>query len=213
MNSTLLSCLLLLGCSAVPGDAGQAPILIQRPVGGPCDGCTIMYEGMPELSTIRPDVVLAGPDQPGVPLELSGTVLRPDGRTPAKDIVLYLHHTDAQGNYTPAEGQGQGRRHGRHRGWVRTDAEGRFHVRTIRPASYPDSRIPAHIHLFVKEPDKNEYYIDEVRFLDDPLLTPEERAKAPHRGGDLDLAVQQDSLGTWRGRLTILLGRNVPDYP
>jgi len=53
----------------------------------------------------------------------------------------------------------------------------------------------------VKETDKNAYYIDEVRFLDDPKLTTEERNKAEQRGGDLNIPLEMDSSGVWQGNL------------
>jgi protocatechuate 3,4-dioxygenase beta subunit len=42
---------------------------------------------------------------------------------------------------------------------------------------------PEHIHITVKEADKNEYYLDNYVFADDPLLTQEIRGKLKSRGG------------------------------
>ncbi len=167
---------------------------------------------MPERASIPADLVLTTAEEPGEPLLLSGKVVQRDGRTPAADVVLYIHHTDAQGLYTPAGQQHDARRHGRLRGWAKTDAQGRFSLRTIRPAPYPGENLPAHIHIFVEEPGKNVYYLDEVRFLDDPLMTTALRVRDEGRGGDLNIALRKDSGGHWQGELRIELGRNIPDY-
>lgn len=197
-----------LACSPAPPPNAKP----QQPIGGGCEGCELLYAGMPARATIGPDAILATTEEPGEPLVLSGIVRRPGGTAPAANVVLYFHHTDAQGLYVPAEGQRHARRHGRLRGWARTDAQGRFSLRTIRPAPYPDEALPAHIHIFVEEPGKNVYYIDEVRFLDDPLVTAAVRASDEGRGGDLNIAVARDGNGTWRGELHIELGRHIPHY-
>ena len=181
-----------------------------RVVGGGCDACEGIYEGMPE----RPDwrTTIASASEPGERLEMSGRVLRPDGKTPAPGVILYVYHTDATGHYTPAPGStGDARRHGRLRGWMRTGASGEYEFKTIRPAPYPSRDNPAHIHPIVKEPDKNEYYIDEYVFDDDPLLTPERRAGLENRGGSGVVRLTRSG-GAWVGRRDITLGLNIPDY-
>ena len=119
-------------------------------LGGRCDGCELMYEGMPKELGWQTAIAMEG--EPGEPLEMRGVIYRSDGKTPAPDVILYVYHTDAKGYYSPAPGQAQGRRHGHLRGWMKTDREGRYRFRTIRPAPYPNARIPAHIHPIVKEP-------------------------------------------------------------
>ena len=95
---------------------------------------------------------------------------------------------------------------------MKTDRDGRYELRTIRPAPYPGRDIPAHIHPVVKEPGKNEYYLDEYLFADDPLLTREKRGKLENRGGSGIVAVSRNQQGVWVGRRDIVLGRNIPDY-
>lgn len=62
-------------------------------------------------------ISIAPPDEPGDSLIVTGTVYRPDGRTPAPGVILYVYHTNAQGIY-PKKGDetGNGRRHGYLRG-------------------------------------------------------------------------------------------------
>jgi protocatechuate 3,4-dioxygenase beta subunit len=201
------SLLLLLAAGLLLGAAPAGPA---KPVGGGCDGCELMFEGMPKALGWRTSI--AGAGEAGQPLEMRGVIYRSDGRTPAPDVILYVYHTDATGHYSPAPGQTQGRRHGHLRGWMKTDREGRYEFRTIRPAPYPGHDVPAHIHPVVKEPGKNEYYLDEYVFADDPLLTREKRSRLENRGGSGIVAVSRDKQGVWSGRRDIVLGRNIPDY-
>jgi protocatechuate 3,4-dioxygenase beta subunit len=179
-------------------------------VGGGCDGCELMFEGMPRALDWR--TAIAGNGEAGEPLEMRGVIYRSDGKTPAPGVILYVYHTDAKGYYSPAPGQTQGRRHGHLRGWMKTDRMGRYEFRTLRPAPYPNRDIPAHIHPVVKEPGKNEYYLDEYVFADDPLLIPEKRGKLENRGGSGIVEVSRNKNGVWVGRRDIILGRNIPQY-
>ena len=187
-----------------------APAPAAPPIGGGCDGCELMFEGMP--THLQPETELPRQGEAGEPLEIEGTIYQVDGKTPAAGVVLYVYHTDAKGLYTPAAGQKAARRHGRLRGWMKTDASGHYKFRTIRPAPYPSGEMPAHIHPTVKEPGKNEYYIDEIRFTDDPLVTEKERASAENRGGSGIIKLTKNSAGVWTGRRDIILGRNIPGY-
>ncbi len=152
-------------------------------VGGPCEGCEAVFEyGDRQLAWIDTldDFHTKGPK-----IEVSGTIYQNDGKTPAKDVILYLYHTDQSGNYTANKNEtGWGRRHGSQRTWLKTNDQGQYKFYTLRPASYPGSKIPAHIHLFIKEPGKSPYWIDDFLFDDDPFLTKEERSHIRGRGGN-----------------------------
>ena len=52
---------------------------------------------------------------------------------------------------------------------LRTDAEGRYSYRTIRPGSYPGTRVPQHIHHEVTA-DGHGTRISEIVFEDDPVM-------------------------------------------
>jgi protocatechuate 3,4-dioxygenase beta subunit len=150
-------------------------------------------------------------DRAGPKIEISGTIFQPDGRTPAKDIILYVYHTDQTGVYpTRGDEKGWGRRHGYLRAWLKTDAQGRYRFCTLRPASYPNSSNPAHIHATIKEPGKTPYWIDDFLFDDDPLLTKEARAHSRGRGGKTGiLSNGMKSGGVMRYHRDITLGMNV----
>jgi hypothetical protein len=126
-----------------------------------------------------------------------------DGQ-PAARVIVYAYHTDREGLYPPA-----GNRHGRLRGWVRTDARGQFRLDTIRPGAYPSRQIAEHVHLHVIEPGVGTYYIDDLEFEDDPLNT---RRRGAERGGK-GLAMPVRRQGIWHVRRDIVLGLNIPGHP
>ena len=182
-------------------------------IGGGCDGCELMYIGMPDV--IRATDTSAGWYEQGQKLVVTGTVYRLDGKTPAPGVIIYYWQTDNDGYYSPREGMDERvKRHGHIRGWVKTDTRGQYTIRTIRPAPYPGETLPAHIHLSVKEPQlPNEYYTDEINFDDDKLLIPHfKRYPQENRGGSGVVRVLlQDSLQI--AEHDIILGLNIPDYP
>jgi protocatechuate 3,4-dioxygenase, beta subunit len=152
-------------------------------VGGGCDGCELMYIGMPD-KIVAIDTS-TGWKEPGQKLLITGKVLQTDGRIPAVNVIIYYWQTDNNGYYSPKQGMNEkAKRHGHIRGWVKTDAGGNYSIYTIKPAPYPNETIPAHIHIAIKEPGiSNEYYIDEFVFDDDKLLTSAKRKVLENRGG------------------------------
>ena len=70
-----------------------------------------------------------------------------------------------------------------------------------------------HIHVMVKEPDKNEYWISEYLFEDDPFLTEAKRKLYEYRGGNGIIKLVPQANGIAHGTRHITLGLNVPDYP
>jgi protocatechuate 3,4-dioxygenase beta subunit len=118
--------------------------------------------------------------EPGEPLIVSGTIYSPDGRTPLEGITLYVYQTDATGRYSTSGGDN---RNTRIHGQMKTNTQGRYEFRTIRPASYPGTKNPAHIHAYVSGPGYPEYWIDEYHFDDDPLVTNEMRQRTANLTG------------------------------
>lgn len=114
--------------------------------------------------------------EPGTPLVVSGRVLAADGKTPVEGITLYVYHTDARGLYSEKDGQG-GPPDPRLKGSMKTDRDGRYEFRTIRPASYPGTRNPQHIHARLHGAGYAERGIPEYWFDDDPLVTADMRAR------------------------------------
>lgn len=179
----------------------------RKPIGGPCEDCQLMFDGMPAQLASR--TVLAPAGEPGAPLIIRGVIFKPDGKTPAPGVVLYVYQTDNTGRYSKSKNQQHGGRHGHLRGWMKTNEQGQYEFKTIRPASYPGSKSPQHIHPIIYEPGKGYYWIDEYQFEDDPYLTDNERSKAANRGGSGTIKLTKDKTGTWQGTRNIILGLNV----
>jgi protocatechuate 3,4-dioxygenase, beta subunit len=181
-------------------------------VGGPFENGEFLYIGMPkQISSVDTS---EGWNQKGQKLLITGTIYQLDGKTPAPNVILYYYHTDINGVYANRPGlDSRVVRHGYIRGWVKSDARGKYAIYTVKPAPYPNRNMEAHIHPAIKEPDiDKEYYIDEFVFDDDKLLTREKRKRLEQRGGSGILRVQQ------QGELQIaqhdiILGLNIPNYP
>ena len=181
-------------------------------VGGGCDGCEIMFVGMPtNISSVDTSV---GWTEKGQKLLVTGKVYKIDGKTPAPNVIIYYWQTDNNGYYSPTKGMDEkAKRHGHIRGWIKTDENGKYSIYTIRPAPYPNANIPAHIHTSIKEPNvDNEYYIDEFVFDDDKLLTGTKRKALENRGGSGILRVLISG-NLQIAEHNIILGLNIPNYP
>lgn len=217
MKQILLSILIfpLISC---PGCTQSSTIKSEnnkkQRVGGACEGCEAIHESPVPFEKLSSIDTLPDFHDEGPKLEISGIVFHPDGKTPARDVVLYVYHTDQTGIY-PTKGNEKGweKRHGYIRGWVKTNKNGFYKFYTLKPAAYPNRRDPAHIHISVKEPDKNEYWVDAYLFDDDPLLTASERKRQENRGGNGILKPVSQPNGVSIATRHIILGLNVPAYP
>ena len=63
-----------------------------RVVGGACDNCKLMFEGIP--ASFSWETKIAPSDEPGEPILIRGTIYHNDGKTPASGVILYVYHTD-----------------------------------------------------------------------------------------------------------------------
>lgn len=183
-------------------------------VGGTCEICDAVFESPVPFDQLNPVDTLPDFNDEGPRLKVEGTIYKKDGRTPAKDVVMYIYHTDQTGIY-PKKGdeKGYARQHGYLRGWVKTKEDGKYSFYTLRPASYPNSNNPAHIHSVIKEPDKNPYWIDDFLFEDDPYLVPNQRSYLQKRGGNGILKLTKIDENYFSAKRNIILGENIPDYP
>ncbi len=134
-----------------PADDGSAESTVQGP---------FYWEGAPDL----PRGANLAEGVKGEPAFYSGRVVGVDGR-PLADALLDIWSGDGEGNY---DMQIPGETGMKARGRIRTDAEGRYWFRSIRPTFYPvptDGPVgrmlrkmgrhpyrPGHIHMVVSAP-------------------------------------------------------------
>lgn len=118
--------------------------------------------------------------EPGRRIFITGTVKNETGGA-LSDVLVYFYQTDSRGWYAAdgphIAGMEGDRRHARLFGYVRTDGNGQFILHTIQPHGYPQSELPAHIHVEIFEPGF-ENLITEFLFEDDPRLTPAIKARS-----------------------------------
>jgi len=131
-------------------------------------------EGVTESTVLGPFYVEGPPEPPhgadiaggvdGEPLLVTGTVATPDGE-PLAGAIVDVWHSDDHGFYDVQKGAGEGTAM---RARFRSDAGGRFHFWTIKPAAYPipdDGPVgdmlkaqgrhpwrPAHVHFMIEAP-------------------------------------------------------------
>jgi protocatechuate 3,4-dioxygenase beta subunit len=144
-------------------------------------------------------IKMVSEQEPGEPLILSGTVYGPDGMKPVDGARLYVYHTDARGYYSDQDGKG-GVPQPRLKGWMKTNADGRYEFRTIKAAPYPGGGNPAHIHGTLSAPGFTERWIEEYWFEGDRNITDGMRSKL--HGTDTFspiVTLQKGGDGVWRG--------------
>lgn len=89
---------------------------------------------------------------------------------------------------------------------MRTDTNGRYEFRTIRPGPYPGFTTPAHIHVHFFGPGRPEWFLPEYLFEGDPLIPARDRDQ-PDRLGTFSPVVRltRGSDGSWQGQRDIRL--------
>lgn len=172
-----------------------------------CEGCEGVSERPANAMSWRARI---GPvNEPGEPMRIEGRVYEVDGRTPAADVIIYAYQTNAAGLYANGTTETEwSRRHGRLRGWVKTDAQGRYAFDTIKPAPYPDRSLPAHVHFTILEPGRRSYYIDDIVFDGEFKVSPSYRAAQELRGGSGIVKLTRDASGQWLAHRDITLERH-----
>ncbi len=132
---------------------------------------------LPAPADVSSTASITEPFEPGERLVVDGQVFAPDGVTSVAGVTLYAYQTDSSGLY-----QNDSSHIARLHGWIRTDAQGRFEFRTIRPAPYPNRSIPAHIHFHAWGGGYPLQWTEDLKFADDPLLTPHDTANSQALG-------------------------------
>ena len=144
--------------------------------------------------------------EPGDRLTISGIVYDEDGRTPLRSASVFVYQTDARGYYRPDNPRDSD--NPRLFAHMRTDAQGRYEFRTVKPGSYPGTRNPGHIHYHVRAPGYRER-VFEIVFAGDTLI-PEQwlRDAANPDGGVAIVRLEADGARALRGTQNVTLRKN-----
>ncbi len=122
-------------------------------------------------------------------LLLTGTIFQSDGVTPAKDVILYISQPDEDGDYVMKKENDK--RYVHHRGWIKTDADGKYNFYTFIPGNFWRNREVKHIHPIIKEPGKTEQDMDALLFDNDPFLSKSCRKRLAKKGIDSVLMLEK----------------------
>lgn len=119
-------------------------------------------------------------NEPGTAITVKGIVVDELGNAQTNKLV-YVYQTSARGWYADTgvhilQNEGD-RKHARLFGYCKTDGFGKFEILTIKPAGYPNSGLPAHIHIEVAI-DKGKMLITELQFDDDSRLVGQVRERS-----------------------------------
>ena len=101
-------------------------------------------------------------------LMITGTIYESDGKTPAKDVMLYICQSDENGNYEMKRDENR-KRYVYHRGWIKTDADGKYTFYTFMPGKFFNKELKQ-IKRIIKAPGQPEQELNAFFFNDDPLL-------------------------------------------
>jgi protocatechuate 3,4-dioxygenase beta subunit len=108
-----------------------------------------LWELIKKYSTNEP-LTIVTPSEPGKKIRVIVSVKNKEG-LPVANALIYLYQTDSRGWYAadaPHVLAYEGDiRHARLFGYVKTDKNGMFEIHTIKPSGYPQSDLPAHIHI------------------------------------------------------------------
>jgi protocatechuate 3,4-dioxygenase beta subunit len=128
---------------------------------------------------------IAPDDEPGKKIRVIATITDRNNQ-PIPNALVYLYQTDSKGWYAadaPHVLQNEGdMRHARLFGYVKTDKNGKFELNTVKPSGYPQSDLPAHIHVHVWA-DGYRTNVTEFLFKDDDRLKGEILNRAIVDGG------------------------------
>ena len=116
--------------------------------------------------------LVAPAGEPGERLVVSGIVVDANGK-PVSGVSLYIYQTDREGYYgvKPITDN----RNPRLKLFLRSDDKGAWSFETVRPGSYPNSKVPGHIHFEVGKEGFGPR-IFEIVFEGDPFVTAQMRS-------------------------------------
>lgn len=122
---------------------------------------------------------IASEAEPGVPFVIRGVLVEPNG-APAAGVLIHAYQRDRDGlEFGPEDNP---LTTWRLNGWARSDADGRFEFKTIRPAPDNLGREAAHIHFTLVSQEYGRQWAQKVFLGDDPLVPVRERGSSEKAG-------------------------------
>ncbi|MEP7163634.1 MAG: hypothetical protein ABI741_03015 [Ferruginibacter sp.] len=126
------------------------------------------------------EIKLNNDNEPGTKIKIKGMIIDRSG-IPLADKLVYVYQTSSEGWYSDTaphilKNEGD-RRHARLFGYFKTGAKGEFEFYTVKPKGYPNSSLPAHIHIEISQSAERSF-ISELLFDDDPRLVGEIRVRS-----------------------------------
>ena len=142
-------------------------------------------------------------------LKVSGTIYESDGMTPAKDVILYIEQADVDGDFDLRFHEEK--RYVHHRGWIKTDADGKYTFYTFIPGN--DRRYNQMQQLFptIKEPSKKPYEIASFLFDEDPLLSKSCKKRVAKKGNSSSILKLKNIEGLLVAQRDIILAHDVEE--
>lgn len=131
-------------------------------------------------------ITMIADDEPGTRITVKAIVKTKTGE-PLKNALVYMYQTCDKGWYAadrPHVGGNEGDYlHARLFTYIKTNDKGEFEMLTIRPKGYPNSDLPAHIHVQMWKDGNNIPGVPgEFLFEEDERLTPERKQQALQEG-------------------------------
>jgi protocatechuate 3,4-dioxygenase beta subunit len=161
------------GISNIPGDKDLMPL----------HSLTSFRESIKKYAKAEKMNIISD-DEPGVRITVKVLVTDAAGN-PQSNALVYVYHTSDKGWYSDTAAHIQmnegDRKHSRLFGHVRTNRDGRFELATIKPHGYPQSNLPAHIHIEATT-ENGKSLVSELLFDDDPRLAGEVRTRSITEG-------------------------------
>ena len=102
-------------------------------------------------------------------IKITGTIYKSDGVTPAENVLLFINQANERGNFELK--RHNKKRYVHHRGWIKTDADGRYTFYTFIPGDYYYANELKRIYPIVKAPNETAYKMDSFLFDNDEKLS------------------------------------------
>ncbi|HZW63379.1 MAG TPA: hypothetical protein VFF15_07025 [Flavobacteriaceae bacterium] len=198
------TCLSGLLSSTVAQDMAYASVYTETELVNEIPTPTLVENTIRNTDTI-PDFNLAK-----TKIKLTGIIYEQDGKTPAKDVELSLYQKNEEGRFEALNTEEKPREI-RHKGVVKTAADGRYTFYTFMPGKALRSYDLKEIYLIVKVPGKEEVGMHPIVFDNDPLLKKSCRKKLIRKGIN-NIVVLQEEQGLQVGTKDIVVEGDYAEY-